>query len=70
MILFYWLFLLLIRVEKPKPSNFEALAKFNALKANLCLLFELQRVQAEALYELQGTDLFFVSFRYNVKIKD
>lgn len=30
------------------------MAKYNTLKGNLALLFELQRIQAEALYELQG----------------
>lgn len=40
-------------IEKPKPTAVEATAKYNNLRHNICLLFEMQKIQAEALYELQ-----------------
>lgn len=44
--------------------------RHSELKADLCLLFELQRIQAEALYELQGRSFFRSSLTYSLVLKE
>jgi DNA methyltransferase 1-associated protein 1 len=40
-------------IQKPHMADQAATQKYNSIRSDLCILMELQRIQAEALYELQ-----------------
>jgi len=40
-------------IQKPNPSDSAGLQKYSDMRSDICILLELQRIEAEALYELQ-----------------
>jgi len=45
--------LLELGIQKPNASDLSAMQKYNEIRSEICILFELQRIQSESLYELQ-----------------